>query len=165
MHYTRHPAIVQVLEEVFGEPVIQASIGTMFDKVAGGDAEIAWHQDNFFIVNPPEGEEENLDKYWNQFGHVHVRPAEIDWREDYLKKTIIIRINVDPQTVENGALDQAVVNALASAQAHAEQEAWQSGESHADEAFFIDSATNSTMVRAMRSGCSVSMLCPVSSQI
>ena len=104
LHYTRHPAIVQVLEEAFGEPVIQASIGTMFDKVAGGDAEIGWHQDNFFIVNPPEDEEENLDKYWNQFGHVHVRPAEIDWREDYLKKTIIVRINVDRQTVENGAM-------------------------------------------------------------
>ena len=103
LRYTRHPGIVQILEEAFGEPAIQASIGTMFDKVAGGDAAIGWHQDNFFIVDPPE-EETNMDQYWHQFGHVHVRPAQLDWREDYLKRTIIVRINVDPQTIENGAM-------------------------------------------------------------
>lgn len=104
LYYTRHPAIVSVLEAALGEPVIQASIGTMFDKVAGGDAAIGWHQDNFFIVDPPNGDDSSLDKYWHQFGHVHVRPAQIDWKEDYLQKTIIVRINVDPQTIENGAM-------------------------------------------------------------
>ena len=54
LRFTRHPAILKVLETALGEPVVHASIGTMFDKVAGGDAAIGWHQDTFFIVVPPE---------------------------------------------------------------------------------------------------------------
>lgn len=102
--FTRHPAIVKVLETTLGEPVVQSSIGTMFDKVAGGDAEIGWHQDNFLIMMPSEGNEIDWSKYWNQFGHIHVRPNELDWKEDYFKKTIIVRINVDAQTIENGCM-------------------------------------------------------------
>lgn len=104
LRFSRHPAIVSVLEHALGEPVRHASIGTMFDKVAGGDAEIGWHQDTFFIVDPPEGREVDLTGFWTQFGHVHVRPADIDWKEDYFRKTVIVRINVDPQTIENGAM-------------------------------------------------------------
>lgn len=104
LRFSRHPAIVSVLERALGEPVRHASIGTMFDKVAGGDAEIGWHQDTFFIVDPPKGREVDLGGYWTQFGHVHVRPDHIDWQEDYFRKTIIVRINVDPQTIENGAM-------------------------------------------------------------
>ncbi len=104
LRFSRHPAIVSVLERALGEPVRHASIGTMFDKVAGGDAEIGWHQDTFFIVDPPEDGDADLGGYWTQFGHVHVRPADIEWKEDYFRKTIIVRINVDPQTIENGAM-------------------------------------------------------------
>ena len=104
LRFSRHPAIVSVLETALGEPVRHASIGTMFDKVAGGDAEIGWHQDTFFIVDPPKDREVDLSGYWTQFGHVHVRPADIEWKEDYFRKTIIVRINVDPQTIENGAM-------------------------------------------------------------
>lgn len=104
LRFSRHPAIVSVLERALGEPVRHASIGTMFDKVAGGDAEIGWHQDTFFIVDPPKDREADLTGYWTQFGHVHVRPADLDWKEDYFRKTIIVRINVDPQTIENGAM-------------------------------------------------------------
>lgn len=104
LRFSRHPAIVSVLERALGEPARHASIGTMFDKVAGGDAEIGWHQDTFFIVDPPRDREVDLSGYWTQFGHVHIRPADIDWKEDYFQKTIIVRINVDPQTIENGAM-------------------------------------------------------------
>jgi ectoine hydroxylase-related dioxygenase (phytanoyl-CoA dioxygenase family) len=104
LRFTRHPAILQVLETTLGESVIQASIGTMFDKVAGGDAEIGWHQDNFFIVSPPAGKDVTWEKHWHQFGHVHIRPTEVDWQEDYFKKSIIVRINVDAQTIENGCM-------------------------------------------------------------
>lgn len=104
LRFTRHPAIVKVLETTLGEPVVQSSIGTMFDKVAGGDAEIGWHQDNFLIMMPSKGNEIDWSKYWNQFGHIHVRPNELDWKEDYFKKTIIVRINVDAQTIENGCM-------------------------------------------------------------
>ena len=104
LRFSRHPAIVSVLERALGEPVKHASIGTMFDKVAGGDAAIGWHQDTFFIVDPPAEEEVDLSGYWQQFGHVHIRPADIDWKEDYFQRTIIVRINVDPQTIENGAM-------------------------------------------------------------
>ena len=104
LRFSRHPAIVGVLERALGEPVKHASIGTMFDKVAGGDAAIGWHQDTFFIVDPPDSEEIDLSGYWQQFGHVHVRPADIDWKEDLFQRTIIVRINVDPQTIENGAM-------------------------------------------------------------
>ncbi len=104
LRFSRHPAIVSVLERALGEPVKHASIGTMFDKVAGGDAAISWHQDTFFIVDPPADEEVDLTGYWQQFGHVHVRSADIDWKEDYFQRTIIVRINVDPQTIENGAM-------------------------------------------------------------
>ncbi len=104
LRFSRHPAIVRVLERALGEPVRHASIGTMFDKVAGGDAEIGWHQDTFFIVDPPDDGDTDLTGYWTQFGHVHVRPGDIEWKEDYFRKTIIVRINVDPQTIENGAM-------------------------------------------------------------
>ena len=104
LRFSRHPAIVSVLERALGEPVRHASIGTMFDKVAGGDAEIGWHQDTFFIVDPPKGRDVDLTGFWTQFGHVHVRPADIEWKEDYFRKTVIVRINVDPQTIENGAM-------------------------------------------------------------
>tara|TARA_B100000029_G_scaffold516813_1_gene634855 strand:+ start:31418 stop:32290 length:873 start_codon:yes stop_codon:yes gene_type:complete len=104
LRFTRHPVILNVLENTLGEPVKQASIGTMFDKVAGGDAEISWHQDTFFIVDPPKNKEINLENYWTQFGHVHIRPTDINWQEDYFLKTIIVRINVDPQTIDNGAM-------------------------------------------------------------
>lgn len=104
LRFSRHPAIVSLLERALGEPVRHASIGTMFDKVAGGDAEIGWHQDTFFIVDPPDNGDTDLTGYWTQFGHVHVRPGDIEWKEDYFRKTIIVRINVDPQTIENGAM-------------------------------------------------------------
>ena len=104
LRFSRHPAIVSVLESVFDEPVKHASIGTMFDKISGGDAEISWHQDTFFIVDPAKETNINLEDYWTQFGHVHIRPTDIDWKEDYFQKTIIVRINVDPQTIENGAM-------------------------------------------------------------
>ncbi len=104
LRFSRHPAIVSVLEHALGESVRHASIGTMFDKVAGGDAEIGWHQDTFFIVDPPDYAEADLTGYWTQFGHVHVRPGDIEWKEDYFRKTLIVRINVDEQTVENGAM-------------------------------------------------------------
>ena len=32
--YTRHPAILRLLEETLGEPVIHASVGTSFDNVS-----------------------------------------------------------------------------------------------------------------------------------
>lgn len=104
LRFTRHPAILKVLETALGEPVIQASIGTLFDKVAGGDAEISWHQDTFFILMPPAGTTVDPAGYWHQFGHFHVRPNQTEWTEDSYKSTIIVRINVDPQTVENGCL-------------------------------------------------------------
>lgn len=104
LRFSRHPAIVSVLERALGEPVKHASIGTMFDKVSGGDAEIGWHQDTFFIVDPPRDRDIDLSGHWNQFGHIHIRPADIEWKEDYFQKTIIVRINVDPQTIENGAM-------------------------------------------------------------
>ncbi|MBM3264228.1 MAG: phytanoyl-CoA dioxygenase family protein [candidate division Zixibacteria bacterium] len=104
LRFTRHPAIVRVLETALGEPAIQSSIGTMFDKVSGGDAEIGWHQDNFFIMLPSQGCEVDWGKTWHQFNHIHVRPTELKWTEDYFKKTIIVRINVDAQTIENGCM-------------------------------------------------------------
>ena len=104
IRFTRHPAILKVLEATLGEPIVHASMGTMFDKVAGGDAAIGWHQDTFFILEPPEGKEINLENYWHQFGHVNVRPNQMRFEEDYYKKTIIVRINVDPQTLDNGCM-------------------------------------------------------------
>ena len=68
LRFSRHPAIVSVLERALGEPVKHASIGTMFDKVAGGDAEIGWHQDTFFIVDPPRDRNLDVSGHWNQFG-------------------------------------------------------------------------------------------------
>jgi len=104
LKFTRHPAILAFLEAALGEPIVHASMGTMFDKVAGGDAAIGWHQDTFFILVPPEGKDINLDDYWHQFGHVNVRPNQMRFEEDYYKKTIIVRINVDPQTLQNGCM-------------------------------------------------------------
>ena len=63
-----------------------------------------WHQDTFFILVPPEDREVNLDDYWHQFGHINVRPNQMKFEEDYYKKTIIVRINVDPQTLDNGCM-------------------------------------------------------------
>jgi len=103
LRFSRHPAIISVLEKTLDEPVMHASIGTMFDKVSGGDAEIGWHQDTFFIVDPPDDDADTCG-YWSQFGHIHVRPGDIDWQEDYFQSTIIVRINVDEQTIENGAM-------------------------------------------------------------
>lgn len=104
LRFTRHPAILRVLETTLGEPVVHASIGTMFDKIAGGDAEIGWHQDTFFIVDPPAGKTVDPKDYWHQFGHYHLRPNQMEWTEDYYKSSIIVRINVDPQTIQNGCL-------------------------------------------------------------
>lgn len=104
LKFTRHPAIIKVLEAALEEQIVHASMGTMFDKVSGGDAAIGWHQDTFFILNPPEGREIDLEDYWHQFGHINVRPNQMKFEEDYYQKTIIVRINVDPQTLDNGCM-------------------------------------------------------------
>ncbi|MBT5874222.1 MAG: hypothetical protein HOH43_12445 [Candidatus Latescibacteria bacterium] len=104
LRYTRHPAIIEILETALGEPVVHASPGTMFDKVAGGDASIGWHQDSFFIMDPPDWDAIDVSKYRYQFGHLHVRPNQMNMDEDYYRKSLIVRINVDEQTSENGVL-------------------------------------------------------------
>jgi ectoine hydroxylase-related dioxygenase (phytanoyl-CoA dioxygenase family) len=76
----------------------------MFDKVAGGDAQIGWHQDTFFILDPPNWDMIDISEFRFQFGHVHVRPTQMEMSEDYYQQTLIVRINVDEQTLENGAM-------------------------------------------------------------
>jgi ectoine hydroxylase-related dioxygenase (phytanoyl-CoA dioxygenase family) len=104
MRYTRHPAILWMLESAIGRPVINASAGTVFDKVPGGQGEVGWHQDSFMVLVPPEEKVVDSSGFWGLFGRFHVRPDQMIWNNDYYRSMVIVRINVDPQTTENGCL-------------------------------------------------------------
>jgi ectoine hydroxylase-related dioxygenase (phytanoyl-CoA dioxygenase family) len=105
IRFTRHPAIIDVLQTLWGhESLSYGNSGLFFDKQTATDVEIGWHQDSHFAVVPPAGSAVDCQDYWQRLGRFHVRPTQLEWTEDFHRSNVIVRINIDEQTRENGCL-------------------------------------------------------------
>jgi len=103
--FTLHPDLIRFGEAALGGPVARTNVGTMFDKVAGCGNSIDWHQDDFFQLTPPPGVTVDPSEYWKQLGNYHVRSDQLEaWTDDFISQVMTVRINIDDQREENGAL-------------------------------------------------------------
>jgi hypothetical protein len=56
------------------------------------------------VVVPPAGVTRDRKNYWGRLGRFHVLPNQIEWTEDFHRSNVVVRINVDAHTPENGCL-------------------------------------------------------------
>lgn len=105
LRFARHPAILDVLRALLDdEPISFASAGYFIDKIPTNDVDVKWHQDSYFVLVPPAGVTPDPQNYWGRLGRFHVLPNQIEWSEDFHGSNVVVRINVDAQTPQNGCL-------------------------------------------------------------